>query len=74
MLIRTWKTWTDERCQLVYLEALLGACKSTAAPSFKRDIGRDLCVSVVIWASRQALGNGEIIRIYMGKKTIPASI
>ena len=33
-----------------------------------RDIGRDLCVSLVIWASRRALRNGEIIRICMGQK------
>ena len=35
-----------------------------------RDTGRDLCVSVIIWASRRALRNGEIIRICMGKKRL----
>ena len=43
-------------------------CYYTGTPSSMRDTGRDLCASVVIWASRRALRNGEIIRICMGKK------
>ena len=40
-----------------------------------RDIGRDLCVSVVQWASRRALRNGEIMRICVKKKeAIPTSV
>ena len=40
---------------------------TTGTPSFMRDIGRDLCLSVVIGASRRPLHNGEIIRICMGE-------
>ena len=38
----------------------------TRAPCGRREY--DLCVSVVIWASRRALRNGEIKRICMAKK------